>query len=73
FLFLTKIMKTLDFNQMENLEGGGAASIICGGGFLGYSAIVTYALALGGVTAGVSAVVGLGIGAVGIAVCSLAE
>lgn len=55
------------------VEGGNkAASIICGSGFAGYSAITTYALALGVVTAGATAIIGLGIAAVGIAVCSQA-
>jgi len=58
---------------MEMVEGGNkAASIICGSGFAGYSAITTYALALGVVTAGATAIIGLGIAAVGIAVCSQA-
>lgn len=66
-------MKTLELNQMEVIEGGSwLTRTICGGGFLGYGSIVTYALALGGVTAGTTAIVGLAIGAVGLAVCSFA-
>ncbi|MFO7924660.1 MAG: hypothetical protein R6U58_13310 [Bacteroidales bacterium] len=65
--------KKLSFQEMEEIEGGGAASIICGAGFTGYGAIVTWGLAVGGVTAGVGALVGLGIGLVGVVVCSLAE
>lgn len=66
-------MKTLEINQMESIEGGWSlAGLICGGGFLGYGTIVTYALALGAVSAGTTALVGLAIGAVGLAVCSQA-
>ena len=59
---------------MEQIEGGFSwGAIICGGGFLGYGAIVTYALALGAVSAGTTALVGLAIGAIGLAVCSQAD
>ena len=64
------IMKGLDIFQMENVQGGEAANTICNGGFLGYGAIVTYGLALGGVSAGATALIGLGIGAIGCLVCS---
>ena len=67
-------MKKMEIEQMESIEGGTASvgSIICGGGFLGYGSIVTYAFALGGVSAGATTLIGLGIGVVGLAVCSLA-
>ncbi len=65
-------MKELSFEKMEEVNGGwSTVSFICGSGFAGYGAITTYALALGGVTLGATALVGLGIGLIGAAVCSL--
>ncbi len=58
--------KTLD----DDPDKKKLASIICGVGFAGYGSIVTYALALGPVSAGTTALVGFAIGAIGAVVCT---
>lgn len=67
-------MKSLELHQMEEISGGWSLEgFICGAGFAGYGALITYGLGAALVTEGTSIAVGFGIGLVGAAVCSLAD
>ncbi len=67
WLSLSNYKAVLEEDGDSNLE-----SIICGIAFTQYGAWIGYALALGGVSAGTTALVGFAIGVIGAVVCSQA-
>lgn len=64
-------MKELKISQLELINGGTTAAedFICGAAFGQYAGWMAYAMGLAGVTAGASALIGVGIAIVGVAVC----
>ncbi len=66
-------MKNLNFDEMEMVQGGwSTASFICSAGFGGYEAIVGFALATAGVSAGATLAFAIGVTVIGAAVCAAA-
>jgi len=61
-------MKTLDFEQMEQISGGSTYGWVCGGLFTGWGVV----LSIGAMTMGpVGVAVGAGWAGVGYVVCNL--
>lgn len=62
-------MKKLELTQMENVEGGSVAGVVCGVGMLGWGSVLGYGVALSGISAGLSVGVALVWGGISIALC----
>ena len=62
-------MKSVSFEQMEAINGGGPASLGCGLLMTAWGGVLAAGLALGPVSAGVSVGVSVAWGAVGVLLC----